>query len=159
MARKKKTVVEGEAPAPKPGGNGYDRDKVTGFVERLENLNADKQHIMMDALRDCKSVHEDIKLVYQEAKDEAGIPKKALKNVIKARALEAKAAAVREDLENEDQDNYDLIRQALGDLADTPLGGAVLANTPHIDTADAPFHAPPDSDTPVQADTETQTTT
>lgn len=155
MGRKRKpkqTELEDateEKAAPAPGGNGFDRDKTTGFVERIENLHADITAIMMEALSQCKSVHGDIAIVYQEAKDGAGIPKKALKKVVKARALEAKARAVREDLEGEDQDNFDLIRQALGDLADTPLGASVLKgmapDVPNVSTADAPFHAPDDT--------------
>lgn len=108
------------------GSNGFDPQKVQGFVARIESLHADIASIMGKAMSDCKSVHEDIKIVYDEAKDEAGIPKKALKSVIKARDLERKADEVREDLEPDTQETYDQIRFALGDLADTPLGQAAL---------------------------------
>lgn len=148
MGRKRKEKAEGtngttEAPAPAPGGNRF--KNAQDFVDRIENLNADKRSIMGRAMNECRQVGEDIKIVYDEAK-EAGIPKKALRLVIKTRALEAKAAEIRADLDSEDQNDYDLIRQALGDLADTPLGAAVLEgmapDVPNVSTADAPFHAP-----------------
>lgn len=159
--RKKQGDIEEaiEQATPKPGGNGFDPALTQNFVERIENLHDEIASIMMNALTECKAVHADIKIVYQEAKDEAGIPKKALKRVIKARSLERKASEVREELEGEDQDNFDLIRQALGDLAETPLGQATMASAkaraeratveppptaelPPVDTSDAPFAAP-----------------
>lgn len=124
MARRKKD--NGDVPAP-ASTNGYDPDKVQNAVARIEALIADKASIMGTAMSECKAVQADIKLVYDEAK-EAGIPKKALRTVIKARELERKAAAVRDNLEAEDQDQHDLIRHALGDLADTPLGRAAMGD-------------------------------
>lgn len=143
MGRKRKAVdVDEDQPNERAteGANGrYDAEKTQGFVDRIENLHADIATIMSKALNACRAVHGDIKIVYQEAKDEAGIPKKALKKVVQARALEQKARAVREDLEAEDQDDFDRIRQALGDLADTPLGAAALAPRGHADTSQQPY--------------------
>lgn len=119
-----------QAQGPHPVvGNGFDPKHVKNAVGRIEILKADIASIMASAMEDCRQVHLEIKEVYQEAKDEHGIPKKALRSVIKARELERKAAAVRDDLEPEVQDEHDLIRHALGDLADTPLGRAVLHPT------------------------------
>ncbi len=126
MARKKKqTDIEDAIADTKPARtNGFDPGKVQGYVERIESLHADIATEMATALNACRQIHGDIKQVYQEAKDEAGVPKKALKKVVKARGLERKAAECRADLEGDDLDSYDLIRHALGDLADTPLGAA-----------------------------------
>lgn len=123
MARRKKQEAE---TTPKPAGNGFDPKHVKNAVDRIESLKFDIASIMGQAMMRCREVHQDIKHVYQEAKDEHGIPKKALRSVIKARELERKAAAVRDDLEPEVQDEHDMIRHALGDLADTPLGRAAL---------------------------------
>lgn len=164
MGRPRKPKSETPQPTPPKHGNGFDPAKVQQAVSRIESLHGDIAKIMMAALTECKAVHGDMKEVYQEAKDESGIPKKELKRVIKARALERKAAEIRENLEAEEQDNYDLIRHALGDLADTPLGQAATKGS--IDfrkgerktfgeqmrepgapldpsTADPPFAAPP----------------
>ena len=149
MARRRKGVdVNADEPNERAtaGANGrYDEEKTKSFVDRIENLHADIASIMGEALNQCRAVHTDIKIVYQEAKDEAGLPKKVLKKVVKARLLEAKAAAVREDLEAEDQDDFDRIRLALGDFADTPLGQAATTRKPF---GQALREAQPDIDKP-----------
>jgi uncharacterized protein (UPF0335 family) len=111
---------------PLVGGNGYDSKTVKSFVARIEDLYSQIRSIMGKAMAECKYVHADIKTVYDEAKDEAGIPKKALKSVIKVRDLERKADKLRDNLEDDIQEPHDMIRFALGDLADTPLGQAAL---------------------------------
>lgn len=140
MGRRKKMDVEEPIAAPRPAGsNGFNPEKTKAYVERVERLNDDITSIMLTALSKCKEVHGDIKIVYDEAKDTDGIPKKALKKVVKARQLEAKARKVREDLEGDEQDSFDMIRHALGDLAELPLGAAVLAKTGHVDVSTQPF--------------------
>jgi uncharacterized protein (UPF0335 family) len=125
MARKK-TDTDNGAKQARPAGNGFDSAKVQSYTDRIESLHADIASIMSAAMNECKSVHGDIKLVYDEAKAEAGIPKKALKKVIQVRALERKAEQKREELEGDDLETFDQIRHALGDLADLPLGKAAL---------------------------------
>jgi len=127
MPRRKKSETEGEHTNGSNERQGFDKSQVKSFVERIESLHADIATEMAEALNRCKAIHGDIKLVYDEAKDTAGIPKKALKRVVKARSLERKAAEVREELEGDDQHSFDQIRLALGDLADLPLGQAALA--------------------------------
>jgi len=81
MGRRRK-AKEVEAPVDQNeratvGANGrFDPEKTQGFVDRIENLHADIATRMAEALNDCRAIHGDIKIVYQEAKDEAGIPKK-----------------------------------------------------------------------------------
>jgi uncharacterized protein (UPF0335 family) len=122
MPRKKKQ--DGQAAPGK--SNAFDPKHVRFAVESIESLKADIATVMAEALNECRSIHQQIKHVYQDAKGEHGIPKKALKSVIKARELERKAQAVREDLEDDVQDEHDMLRHALGDLADLPLGRAAL---------------------------------
>lgn len=126
MARKKSENGTGEQTAEgRP--NQFDPAKVQNYVERIENLKADIVTTMMRAVGECKPLHEDIRSVLDEAKNEHGIPKKALKAAVKARELERKAKEVRDDLEDaEDQHSYDLIRHALGDFSTTELGQAAL---------------------------------
>ena len=109
-SRNKPKDPSGIAATAPSHGNGFDPSKVQSFVARIESLHADIASIMGKAMGDCKQVHGDIKLVYDEAKDEAGISKKGLKSVIKTRALERKAEDIREDLEGEVQETYDQIR-------------------------------------------------
>jgi hypothetical protein len=120
MAERAQTVAE----AAKPGTNFVEPDKIQSFVYEYENFDAKLLELRMDYMAKCKTIRADQKLIVDDAKD-AGIPKQSFKAVLRARALEAKAKKARDDLGDIDlQDKYDLIRHALGDLADTPLGQA-----------------------------------
>lgn len=135
---RKQTEDTNGTDTPAPGHNGFDPKTVSSFVARIESLHEDLLKERSAYMLACKQIRGDITLVLDEAKD-AGIPKRALKSVVRVRELEGKAEMVRQELEAEDQQNHDLIRQALGDLADLPLGQAVL----HPEMADRPFGAPP----------------
>jgi uncharacterized protein (UPF0335 family) len=121
------------------GGNGYDAERILRYVSRIEQLNRTKQVVRDDAADECKLINADIEAVFVEALEDHGIPSKALRSVIRARALEKKADGIRSGLKSDDQDSYDMIRLALGDLADTPLGEAVTSKFVPPDTSDTPF--------------------
>lgn len=106
--------------------NELEADKIASFVSRIENLHKDLDTERAEYMNRCAAIREDIKEVLGEAKD-AGLSKGAVKAVVKIRELERKAEAVREDSEYETQNEIDMIRSALGDLADTPLGRAAQA--------------------------------
>lgn len=95
----------------------------TGDIERLLDEMESKKGEYMSW---CKTQRELINQHYDRAKD-AGIPKAALKAVIKVRELEGRIEEARENLED-DVDLFDQIRTALGDFGDTGLGAAALAN-------------------------------
>jgi uncharacterized protein (UPF0335 family) len=103
--------------------NGYDEARVKAFVAEIEDefdkLESEKGSYMVAA----KAIRARIKDVYQTA-NSMGIDKAALKAVINRRLLERKIAMGRDDLEVDSRDKYDLIRDALGDYASTPLGEA-----------------------------------
>lgn len=128
-----KRVKKEKEPEPGEGGNGvaafrgngFDPQIAGPFVDRVENLNADIGKLKSAFLLDCKALHADIKEVMTEAKN-AGIPKKALRNVVKKRKLERDIEEIREDLDGEDQDSYDQLVIALDKYADTPLGAAAM---------------------------------
>lgn len=122
MARRKKQDGEDGGPTP-AGSNGYDPDVAKSYVSRVEALHGDLASERGTYMANCKSIREDINLVLTEAKDK-GIPKKALRAVLKIRDFERKAEAVRED--SDAADDIDMLRHALGDLADTDLGKAAL---------------------------------
>lgn len=131
MARKRKNGGEqepaGDSTPAKVGHNGIDRDKVRNFVSEIEELAGQKMRKHMAYMAECAALNGDINAIYDAAKGE-GVPKKALRKVIKTRELERKVEAIRDDLEGDDQESYDQIRHALGDLADTPLGMAVTGD-------------------------------
>lgn len=122
----------------KAGNSFVEPEKIQNFVERLDNEDKELLSLRGSYMADCKAVREDIKTIYDEAAD-AGIPKKSLKAVMKAREAEKKAKAARDDLADIDlQHKFDAIRRALGDYSETPLGEAALAKaTPNGATAQA----------------------
>lgn len=115
---------------PRPAvSNGFNPEKTKDFVDRIESVIDDIASATDEHMAHCKSLRGDIASIYDEAKD-AGIPKKELKAVVKTRALAKKLESIRDALEGESQDTYDMIRHAIGDLADTPLGQAALRDAP-----------------------------
>lgn len=106
--------------------NGPDPKRTKECVDRIENLFAKKAELHMAYMAECAVIAGDVKDIYTEAKSAWGIPTRALKTVIKARGMERKLDALRDDLEGDDQESFDQIRLALGDLADSPLGQAAL---------------------------------
>lgn len=109
--------------------NGFDPEKTQSFVDRIEELDRLKASKHAAYMAECAEINEDKNDVFEEAKS-AGLPVKVLKRVVKVRDLERKVEAERDKLDGEDQDNFDLIRHALGDLADTPLGEAATPQKP-----------------------------
>lgn len=110
----------------KPGNSGLGNTEATEFVDRIENLLRQLDSMKGAYMAECKGVREDIREVYSEAEDQ-GLPKNALRAVVKTRELERRADECRGSLEGEDQNAYDKIRHSLGDLAELPLGQAALA--------------------------------
>jgi hypothetical protein len=111
-----------------PEANSYDWDKAGGFVKSIENIQNEIDAINAEAQLKCQPHREDMKQVKKDMKDDLGIPLKAFNAVVAARRAEAKAEGHREKLSTDHKDSYDQIRHALGDLADTPLGEAALAD-------------------------------
>lgn len=83
------------------------RDQLRSIVERIERLEEEK-----------KGLSDDIREVYTEAKSN-GFDVKALREIVRLRKMDTAERQEREALR-------DLYMQALGMLADTPLGRAAL---------------------------------
>lgn len=96
------------------------------FVERIENLNKDLEKLKADYMNECKVVRGDIKEVVTEAKDK-GVTSKALKGIVKYRALERKKNAIGDGLDIDEQSQFETLVAALGQLGGTPLGDAATA--------------------------------
>jgi uncharacterized protein (UPF0335 family) len=70
--------------------NGFQPDVVAAFVDRIEALEAElKEH--------TEGVRVDIAAIFEEASDHEGIPKKALKMVLRERALMRKVRELPDD--------------------------------------------------------------
>jgi uncharacterized protein (UPF0335 family) len=83
-------------------------DRLRSLVERIERLNGEKAELVQD-----------IKEIFKEA-ESAGYPVKALRAIIKERAEDVDKLAQLEA-------DKDMLRAALGGMADLPLGTAALA--------------------------------
>lgn len=124
MARKMKDD-QAAKPKSKAGHNGFDPAVLNSIVDRIEGVFEDLLSERGTYMLKCRRLREDIANLYEEAKAR-GIPQKPLKKAVKARDLVRKMEALRQELDMVDQESYDQIRHALGDLADLPLGEAAL---------------------------------
>lgn len=122
--------------AARAGNNPYPQKLVKECVKELEDLDAEKVKLHMAYMAKCAKLNEQKNDILDTAK-EKGLPKKTLRAVVKIRATEAKARKMRDDLEGEEQDQVDLLRQQLGDLQDTELGQAALARMSERQKSDA----------------------
>lgn len=105
-------------------GNGFDPKLTKQFVKDIERLFGEMDSKKGEYMAWCQKQRELINGLYDRAKD-AGIPKKDLKAVVKIRQLTDKIEElVAADEDDERAETIEMIRHALGDLADTPLGEA-----------------------------------
>lgn len=105
--------------------NGFDPEEVTGFVGRVESVQSDIDEIMEEAKTKCAPLREDIATIKKEAND-AGLPRKALHTVISVRRKLRRANMQVQNLDQEQQDEYELLQDALGDFGETELGFSAL---------------------------------
>lgn len=118
----------GEAPAPKRRGrprktfaktNGYDPEKLGSYVSRIFNL---KDELATKS----GEIRNDIKEVYTEAADRAGIPTKLLKRMVRDEDERRKKEAWLEELEADERQSLEQLEAALGAFKETELGRAAL---------------------------------
>lgn len=110
---------------PGPGHNQKDWEEASPYVARYENLQDKIDAIMADAREKCRPHRDGQKDVKTEAAD-AGFHKKPFAALIKRRKLIRKANEVEKGLTPEQQEDYESLCAALGELADLPLGEVAL---------------------------------
>ena len=92
----------------KIGDNGVNGGQLRAFIERIERLTDEK-----------KALADDIRDVFAEAKGN-GFDAKIIRKVVSMRRIDA-------DKRRAEQEMIDLYLEALGMLADTPLGQAAIS--------------------------------
>jgi uncharacterized protein (UPF0335 family) len=97
--------------------------KAKPFLERIESINGDLESEKAAYMNKAKALREDIKTVVDEAKEE-GVPKKALKGLVKYRQLERQQSKIGSGMDIADQGTFESLVAALGQLDGTPLGDA-----------------------------------
>lgn len=108
--------------------NGYDGDKLKGYIEKIEGYFAEIESSKAAHMNRCQKIRGSMDVVFEEAKA-LGIPKKVLKAHVDLRMLERRKEAVVEKLGEEDADTFEMIADALGDFATLPLGQAAAGRT------------------------------
>jgi uncharacterized protein (UPF0335 family) len=92
--------------------------KAKSFLDRIENLDAEKEELKRAFMDQCKGLNEDVKEIYGEAK-ESGIAVKALKGVVKQRKMLKKMDAIDANFDIDEQAQFEALAIA---FAGTPFG-------------------------------------
>lgn len=111
--------------APAKPTNGFDQDKLKGYIDRVENIKSEIASETGAFMKGIRELKDDIKDILTEAKDQ-GVPMKALKAELKLRDLDREKDKVVAGLEDDDAESLEQIREALGEFASLPLGRAAL---------------------------------
>lgn len=108
--------------------NGF--EPVAKHVEAFEAVDAQLEAMKMAYMNECRTRREEQKRIVKMVKAE-GFAADSFKAVIKRRRLEAKIEAIADDLDDDGAiDSYEQMLEALGGLADTPLGQAAMTDKP-----------------------------
>ena len=108
-----------------PGSNGF--DAVKPHVEAFEAVDAELEAMKMDYMNRCRDKREAQKRIVKMVKAE-GFAADSFKAVLKHRRLERKIEEIATDLDDADAvESYQFMLEALGGLADLPLGQAALS--------------------------------
>jgi hypothetical protein len=105
--------------------NGFDPKTAKQFLGDINRLEAEMESKKGEYMAWCKRQRELINGIYDRAKD-SGIPKRPLKAYVKRAVLLKRADAIVDVLEEDDQDLFEQLEEALGDYKDTPLGQAAM---------------------------------
>jgi hypothetical protein len=126
MARKKRgDRDEADVPA---ASNGYDGDELKGYLDAIEAEHDELDKLKSAHMLACKGPRSRIKET-MDAVREAEIKMPAFKVVLARRLAERKLARQAAELEDDDAHAHDLMLEALGEFATTPLGQAAIART------------------------------
>lgn len=105
------------------GQNTIAAAKFEPFIERFEEEQAAIDKIMDQAKKDCANHREGQKTIKDEAAD-AGFRKQPFNAVLKERKLIRKANEIRAKMADDQTDDYDQMKHALGMQMELPLGGS-----------------------------------
>jgi uncharacterized protein (UPF0335 family) len=101
--------------------NGFKPTEVQSFLTRIGNVQGEIRKVKASNAKRCQELNDDINEILDEARA-AGIPKKELKAHLKVKEYADKIEAIRDDLEDDEQEVFDQLAIALG-----PLGEAARA--------------------------------
>lgn len=93
--------------------------KASAYIERIENLMADRETIKGEMMAKCREIADDIKEVVGEAKS-VGVAVKPLKAIIKRRTLQKRIDGLPAEFDIDEAAQFDVLARA---FCDTPMGG------------------------------------
>jgi uncharacterized protein (UPF0335 family) len=102
-----------------------DKSVAEPLLKRIEALEDRKDDLKAKCKEGCDEITADQVSVYEEA-EAAGIPKRALKGLVKERKLAKKIKEIDDEMSPEEQAAYVGLVEALGEFAKLPLGKAAL---------------------------------
>ncbi len=105
------------------GQNTIAAAKFEPFITRHENEQSEIDKIMEEAKKKCQPHRENQKTIKDEAAD-AGFRKQPFNGVLKERKLIRKANEIRSKMADDQTDDYDQMKHALGMQMELPLGGS-----------------------------------
>jgi uncharacterized protein (UPF0335 family) len=110
---------------PREGSNGFDRDQLQGYLEEIAHFDGELLSLQSDYMQKCKGPRAAIREVMKAAK-EAGMNMKALREVVADDRAKRRRERRIDELEADDLQDYQAMKEALGEFGDTPLGEAAL---------------------------------
>jgi hypothetical protein len=124
-----------QAQADSHGSNGVNGEAATKLIKALLASHEERLSIMGSAMNGCRVTRQADKELISAAKAE-GQPVRAINAEVNRIILERKVAAIRDNLEPDDQEMLDqvravtpdVVRAALGSFSDSPLGRAAVSD-------------------------------
>src|SRR5262245_56261344 len=107
------------------GSNGFDGEALEKYLTQIDSADDELVALKMEHMRACKAPRQRIRNVMAQAKT-AGLNMNALKAVISKHRAERKVDQTIAELEADDRADFEAMKAALGEFADTPLGQAAL---------------------------------
>jgi uncharacterized protein (UPF0335 family) len=106
-------------------GNGFDHAVVEEMVGKLEGCDADLISEHSSYMNACRQIRQRKKDLYALAKEQ-GLPQLELKTLVRTRKKDREKLALIEALEQDQRQVFEMLREALGDFGETPLGASAL---------------------------------
>jgi len=108
---------------PKIISNGYDAGKLRDLLQCIDTNDAELASLKSNYMTKCKVPRAALGEVFEAAED-AGIPKRAFRTLVKNHRLNRRIKDNTARLEDDDHDSYERLVESLGDFIDLPLGQA-----------------------------------
>jgi uncharacterized protein (UPF0335 family) len=108
------------------GSNEFNAEQITGYLDAIDKADDEILELKASHAAQCKGPRGRIRNVMKQAKHD-GMNMQALRTVVAAHRAERRIDQKIAELEADDLADYQLMEQALGAFADTPLGAAAVA--------------------------------